>query len=81
MVAWSEGEKCGLKYVISTFGKFIEKFPEKEANRLAAAPQRQHWRLEVAVRGYLAGRFPEGKRPLQRDVDLLIKSCHQALLK
>jgi hypothetical protein len=32
-----KGQKWGLKYVISTFGKFIEKFPEKEANRLAAA--------------------------------------------
>jgi hypothetical protein len=80
-VVRSQGQKCGLKYVIYTFGKFIEKFPEKEANRLAAAPQRQHWRLEVAVRRYLAGRFPEGKRPLQRNVDLLIKYRYQALLK
>ena len=37
IVAWPQEEKCELKYVIYTFGNFLEKYSEEEANRLAVA--------------------------------------------
>ena len=38
----SKAESVRLKYVIYTFRKFLEKYSDEEANRLAAASQRQH---------------------------------------